>query len=326
MTRGRTRPPMMNVSAKGEVVVPPESTASRPPVPLKSDAPARPASASPLPRLASNPSVPKGPLPKIVWDENPQFEFTDEIAMQRAVEEAAVKRRREALRVWRIVAAAVVAVLLIGLVNEAVGRLFDKLPPAGLLAARSQETGQLVLRIYDKPEQPLAFESAQAVLFDHEAARRAVYDVVATLRLRAELYARADSNGAQPYLQLQQSLAEARAKVLKHSLFVRVPTLRDAPEMPQLLALTHHAGEKLVVKVPFTATRSGWTWQVGAANLTQRRTDRRLTGEALARFGPEPFIIFSATEGREVMHQKMADARRYIIAVNSELARRGLSE
>ena len=318
---------MMKVSAQGEVVVPPESTASRPPVPLKNDAPiSRPASASPLPRPASTPSVPKGPLPKIVWETNPQFEFTDEIAMQRAVEEAAVKRRREALRVWRIVIAAVVAVLLIGLVNEAVGRLFDKLPPAGLLATRSQETGQLVLRLYDKPEQPLAFESAQAVLFDHEAARRAVYDVVATLRLRAELYARADSNGAQPYLQLQQSLAEARAKVLKHSLFVRVPTLRDAPEMPQLLALTHHAGEKLVVKVPFTATRSGWTWQVGTANLAQRRTDRRLTGEALARFGTEPFIIFSATEGREVMLQKMADARRYIIGVNTELARRGLSE
>lgn len=318
---------MMQVSAKGEVVVPPESTGSRPPVPLKNDAPPlRPPSASPWPRLASNPAVPKGPLPKIVWETNPQFEFTDEIAMQRAVEEAAAKRHREALRVWRIVAAAIVAVLLIGLVNEAVGRLFDKLPSAGLLAARSQETGQLVLRIYDKPEQPLAFESAQAVLFDHEAARRAVYDVVVALRLRADLYARADSNGAQPYLQLQQSLAEARAKVLKHSLFVRGPTLRDAPEMPQLLVLTHHAGEKLVVKVPLTAMRSGWTWQVGAANLAQRRTDRRLTGEALARFGPEPFIIFSATEGREVMLQKMRAARRYIIAVNTELVRRGLAE
>lgn len=326
-TRGLTRPPMMQVSAKGEVVVPPEQTATKNPRPAAAPAELpRPASASPLPRPASNPSGPQGPLPKVTWETNSQFEFTNEVAMRRAAEAAEAAKRKEALRVWRIVGGAVLAVLLIGLANEVGAAFLRAAPSAGHVAASVDDIGRQITQLYDKPAQPLVLESARPVVFEYSTARRADYDVVTTLRLRAELYAPAESNGAQPYLQLQRSLAEARAKVLKHSLFSTVPTLRDAPEMPRLLVVTHHAGEKLVVKVPLSATRSGWSWTLAPVKLEQRRAHRPLHGEVIARFSETPFIVFNRGSARDIMLQKMQDARRYIIAVNGEMVNRGLTE
>lgn len=246
--------------------------------------------------------------------------------MRRAAEAAVAAKRKEALRVWRIVGGAVLAVLLVGLANEVGAAFFRGVPPPAQVAASGDDLGRQITRLYDKPAQPLVLESAQPVMFAHSTTRRADYDVVTTLRLRADLYAPAESNGAQPYLQLQQSLAEARAKVLKHSLFSTVPTLRDAPEMPRLLDLTHQAGEKVVVKVPLSATRSGWSWTLAPVKLEQRRANRPLKGEVIARFSETPFIVFNRGSARDIMLQKMQDARRYIIAVNVEFARRGLAE
>lgn len=332
--RGRSRPPMMQVSARGEVVVPAEEVGTSPAVPLPAEPTPRPASAPPIPPRSASPFVrpasaaplPGKPLAKIVWESNPQFEFTNEVAMRRAAEEAVAKKRRDALRVWRIVGASILAVLVIGLANELGSSFLRPLPSAEQLAANSRRIGQEIWRLYDKPTQPLAFDSAQAFLFERAGTRRADFDVVTTLRLRADLYAPADSNGAQPYLMLQRSLAEARAKVLKHSLFIEAPALRDAPEMPRLLAVTHRAGEKLVVKVPLAAQRSGWSWTLAPVKLEQRRANRQLTGEVLAGLGEEPLLVFTTSSDRDIMRQKMQEARRYIIAVNTEMLQRGLAE
>ncbi|MBI3885425.1 MAG: hypothetical protein HY302_06815 [Opitutae bacterium] len=331
-TRGRTRPPMMQVAANGEVVVPPEEPVA--PAPRPADALPRPASAPPLPRPPSAPPLarpadPPGgtaPAPKIAWETRPEFEFTNEAVMRRAAAEAETRKRRDALRVWRFTGLAVLAVALVGAGNEVASRIFNPAPAPALLADRSAEIGRQVLLLTSKPAQPLRLESARPVLFTEEIARRATYDVVVTLRLAADLYARADSNGAQPYLQLRQSLAEARARVLKHGWFAQTPVLREAPELPPLLALTHRAGEKLIVKVPLEAARRGWSWELAPVKIEQRRANRKLTGEVLARFSDSPFIVFGPDTDRELLRQKMAAARRYIIAVNLELARRGLTE
>lgn len=323
----------MQVSARGEVVVPAEEVGASPAVPVNTESTPRPASASPMPprsaspfaRPASAPPLAAKP-PKIVWESNPQFEFTNEVAMRRAAEEAVAKKRRDALRVWRIVGASILAVLVIGLANELGAAFLRPLPSAEQLANSSRTIGQEIWRLSDKPAQPLAFGSAQAFLFAGSGTRRAEFDVVTTLRLRADLYAPADSNGAQPYLMLQRSLAEAHAKVLKHSLMVEAPALRAAPEMPLLLAMTHHAGEKLVVKVPLAAQRSGWNWTLAPVDFEQRRASRRLTGEVLANFGESPVLVFTTSSDRDIMRRKMEEARGYIIAVNTEMMKRGLAE
>lgn len=338
MQRGQTRPPMMKLAASGKAVVLAEDgTGSRSPVSSQTPEsfPSPRATASPfdaalaaaersMPKFAAA-SAPKSAA-KSAWEANPQFEFTDEVAMARAAQEAAVKKRREALRVWRWVGLAVGAVVLVGLANEAVSFLANDLPPTADLNERSSEIAQQVLRIYATPAQPLALDSAQAVLFNHEIARRANYDVAVTLQVRADLYARADSNGAQPYLLLQKSLAEAQAKVLRHSLYLAVPALKRAPELPQLLVLNHRAGEKFTVKVPLAAERSGWHWKFTPVQLNQRRANRKLTGEVIARFSDAPFIVFSTAAEREVMRQKMQAARDYIVAVGAALRSRGLEE
>ncbi len=313
-TRGLPRPPMIEASAQGDVVVPPEKDGWEFPLQPKGMPSVRPAS---IPRTSSR----KGAL-----QTNPQFEFVNEAAMGRAAKEAVVKRRREAMQVWHFIGFAVLLVLGIGIVNEVASYLIDDLPPTDLLAARSSEIGQQVRRLYNLPAQPLGFPTAKTILFDRESARWAAYEVVVTVRLSADLYAQADSNGAQPYLQMQQSLADARIKVLKHGLFLEVPALRETPELPQLLVLTHRAGEKLIVKVPLAAARSRWRWQTGVVDFERRRVNRRLTGEVLANFSAGSYIIFGTPDAREVMRQKMAAARRYIIAVNSEMNRRGLAE
>lgn len=316
---------MMTVSAQGVVVVPTDDNSARP-VESVAEVLPRPTSAPPLPPIAFNTTLPKTGAAKITWESNSQFEFTNEAAMRRAAEAALAAKRKEALRVWRIVGGAVLAVVLVGLANEVGAAFFRGVPPPAQIAARGADLGRQLTRLYDQPAQPLVLESVQPVVFEHSTTRRADYDVVATLRLRADLYAPAESNGAQPYLQLQQSLAEARAKVLKHSLFSTVPTLRDAPEMPRLLDLTHQAGEKVVVKVPLAAARSGWSWTLAPVKLEQRRASQRLSGEVLARFAETPFIVFNRGSAREIMLQKMQDARSYIIAVNTEMMNRGLTE
>jgi hypothetical protein len=295
---------MMKLAKSGRVVLPP-----------------------PEPGSAPRPPPPKRPPKpvKIVWDVPAQFEILDEAAVQQAAEEAKKARTREALRTWRFVALAVAAVAALIFFSELAAATTNALPPAARLQARSAEIAEQVRRLYDSPRQPLALEGVKPVLFAQEGSRRATYDVVVTLRLRVPLYAPANSNGAQTYLQLQRSLADARARVLRHGLDQDNPALRTAVEMPLLLAVTHKAGEPLVIKVPLEAERSGWTWKFGPPRLDQRNVSRQLTGNMIRHYQPAPFLVFGTPAGREQMRQKITEARRYIQAANTELARRGLS-
>ncbi len=296
---------MMKLAKSGHVIRPPEEPGS----------------------AATKPTAPKRPArpTKIVWDVPAQFEILDDAAVKQAAQEAEKARTREALRTWRFVALAVVAAAALIFFYELAVATANALPPAVELQARCAEIAAQVHRLYDSPRQPLAIDDTQAVLFAQEGSRRVSYDVVVRLRLRVPLYAPANSNGAQAYLQLQRSLADAHTRVLRHGLDQDNPVLRAAVEMPQLLAVTHKVGETIVIKVPLEAERSGWNWKFAPPRLDQRGVSRQLTGDIIRRYQAAPFILFGTPAGREQMRQKISEARRYILAVNAALARRGLA-
>ena len=65
---------------------------------------------------------------------------------------------------------------------------------------------------------------------------------------------------------LQESLQWAREQELKLAaltLSARPPP----PELPRLLQLLHRAGEPVVVRVPFEATKVGWGWRIKPPQL-----------------------------------------------------------
>ena len=269
--------------------------------------------------------LPKGAAMK-TGATNPQFEFTNEVTMQLATEEAVVQKRQEALSVWRWIGMAAGVVLLIGLLNEGGSFLINRVPPAGELAERSRKIASQVLGLYATSAQPLTLESVKEVLINQEFARRVSYDVVVALQLRADLFALADTNGAQPYLLLQRKLDEAQDKVLRYSLNLAMPALEHVPELPHLLMQTHRTGEKLLVTVPLEAERSGWSWKYVPVELAQRRVNRVLKGEVLAHFTSTPVLIFNSDEDRAARLLKMQEARDYVLAVNNVMLRHGLEK
>lgn len=136
---------------------------------------------------------------------------------------------------------------------EAARFLFSDAPPATQLDATVQEAAQRVLTQWRAPAAPWRLEGARAQPVWREGAGTRHYDALVTLRLEAALYAPAVSNGTESYRLLQRSLADARVAARQHGLDVSVPALQDVPELPELLDVTAKEGEKLVVRVPFTA-------------------------------------------------------------------------
>lgn len=207
---------------------------------------------------------------------------------------------------------------------EAARFLFSDAPSAAHLAARTQEAAQLVLAQRRSPAAPWRLDNARAEPVWREGAGTRHYDAVVTLRLETALYTPATSNGTESYRQLQRSLADARVAARRHGLDVAVPALQEVPELPELLDATAKEGEKLVVRVPFTARRGLWRWETGEPEMNHARASRRMEGQALAAWGKEPYLRFDTAAERAAMRRQMQRAREFVLTTNRELLARGL--
>jgi hypothetical protein len=242
------------------------------------------------------------------------------------MEADAAKRAAELSRrtPWPWVLGSVAVVVLVVLVLF-MPLLFVDLPDAAKLAPPCARVAEQVLPLYDSPTTPLQIVSSNAVLLSHTGATRASYDAVVTLQLKESLYAPASSIGAQSYLQLQQSLSEARFNILQHRLHLEVPALRELVELPLLLESAHRRGEKLVVKLTLEARRSVVGWRFQAAPLVQRRASRELGGKPLNAWAGTEVLLFGVKGDSAEIRRRMNVARKFIVEVQKELARRGLA-
>ena len=207
---------------------------------------------------------------------------------------------------------------------EAARFLLSDAPSAGQLAGTAQEAARLVLAQRRSPATPWRLDNARAEPVWREGGGVRHYDAVVTLRLEAALYAPAISNGTESYRLLQRSLADARVAARRHGLDVSVPALQEVPELPELLDVTAKEGDKLVVRVPFTARRGLWRWETGAPERIHARASHRIEGQALAAWGKAPYLRFDTAAERAAMRQRMQQAREFVLTTNRELQARGL--
>ncbi len=310
--RGRERPPLMQLTSRRQ-----RMAAAKGSPPQQAPAPV-----SVVPLSLPIPAVAVPLPPKIDWHEIPDLEFVNTARLAEIAAEARARRRRDALSLLRPVGWGLGALVSVVLLVEAWHYFVNDLPPERQLAAEKDRMAAQMLQRFDAPAQPFEVESVRAELVSTQGSSRADYSLVVTLRLAAPLYAPADSNGAQPYLQLQRSAVEAQDAMLKHRLFLSRPALAEPVELPLLITLVHRPGEKLVIEVPLEAARAGWRWRL-QTRPEQARGAARFDGQILAQFGDTPVLIFNSAQARATMRLLMAEAQKFVLAVNDELARQG---
>lgn len=262
-------------------------------------------------------------VPKSIWDEPlPEVELVNAQRLAEIAAEIEARRRRDRIAFWRLLGMAAGAVAAVIVAVEAWQFFGNDRPAPERLEAVAAEAAAQVLARLAAPSQPLALERVETELMAAAGSSRSDYEVVVTVRLRENLFGPADSNGAQPYLQLQRSVREAGDRMRQQRLFLERPDLAAAVELPLLLAPTHRAGERMVVRVPLAAERVGWRWRLEARPERMRPQGPLFHGRVLADYGREPRLIFGSPEAREKMRPLMNEARRFILAVNSELSAR----
>lgn len=262
-------------------------------------------------------------IAKSLWDEPPpEVELVNAARLAEIAAEIEARRRRDRMAMLKLCAAAAGFVLaVIGLVE--LWQVFGngRVSPERL-AAEAGAVGLEIVAAHSTAAQPMALDSVRTEERAGARAGRADYDVVVTLRVTENLFAPADSNGAQPYLLLQRSVNEAADRMRRDRLFLDNPGLSDPVRMPRLLALAHRAGERIEVRVPLISERVGFRWRLVPKLAEARRAGAPFGGQILARWADEPYLIFGSSEAREQMRGLMADGRRYVLAVNAELDRR----
>lgn len=274
-------------------------------------------------RPAAAAAKPAAPVPKSIWDEPPpEVELVNARRLAEIAAEIEERRRRDRIAFWRLLGTGTVAVMAVILLVEAWQFFGNDRPAPERLEAIAAETAGLVMTRLASSSQPLALERVEAELVHSASSRRSDYEVLVTVRLRENLFGPAESNGAQPYLQLQRSVREAGDRMRQQRLFLERPDLAAAVELPLLLAPTHRAGERLVVRVPLSAERVGWRWRLQAQPERMRPQGPLFHGRVLADHGNEARLIFGSPEAREAMRPLMNEARRFILAVNAELSAR----
>jgi hypothetical protein len=221
-------------------------------------------------------------------------------------------RRRNLLRVVLPLLAGVVALhfLIIYTVLRA--------PSAGKLAALAERTAADVLRLYSNPEQPFELSESHAQVQAHLDAATVRSVVTVTLRLREPLYEPADSNGTEVYRSYAAAIAHLEAESARRGLAsdgaAHVP-----PVLPKILRRTHGAGETLVVSAPALAHRFGWSWNLGTAELEQRRTDRTFAGKILALQGHGPVLLLDSPDTLTRIRELNRLAKEYLEHVGRDL-------
>lgn len=310
--QGRERVEPLRVT-KGDEALPP-SPPSTPGAPAHSGSlPHAPVPSAPLP--------PEGPAPvatppaKIDWNEVPLVELIDAATQQRAEAEAEAKHVRDALALLRVLSLGAGLVLVLLLAVEILQFLTNDRPAEKSLQREAARVGEAMLAHYTAPGQPIAVQSVAAEFVDAPGKGRANYHLLVTLELRAPLYAPADSNGAQAYLQLQRATADAQQRVLASPVLRARAALLSPPSLPALIAQTHRRGERLVIRVPLEAERHGLRWELTTRPERRRLLSPRFTGETMDR-QPQPNLVFGAPASRDEMRRLQAEARDFILAVN----------
>lgn len=311
--QGRERVEQMRVTKAGQAL---------PPAPLphpKPPAPARPAPSAAAPGVQSSPEVPPPPAAaapaKIDWNEVPLVELIDATTQQRAEVEAEAKRVHDALALLRVLSFGAGLVLVLVLAFEFLQFLTNDRPAEKSLQREAARVGEAMLAHYAAPGQPIAVQSVEAEFVDAPGKGRANYHLLVTLELLAPLYAPADSNGAQAYLQLQRATADAQQRVLASAALRTRAALLSPPSLPPLIAQTHRRGERLTIRVPLEAQRHGLRWELTTRPERRRALSPRFNGETMDR-QPQPNLVFGAPASRDEMRRLQAEARDFILAVN----------
>jgi hypothetical protein len=261
---------------------------------------------------ASGPAEPR-PAP-IVWEEKVETEIMDAEEEVRRMEAARRRRREELLVFGELLLGALLAVALITGTVEFYRWWHDDQPPADQLSARAGLLAAEALHRLSTPQLPLALDSARPVLRRQPDSEHAEYEVVVVLRLRADLYVSATSNGAQPYLQLRQSVAEASDLALRHYTRLADTDLPSRPELPPLLELTAHAGGRTTLHLPLRAERFGWHWRLEVPAGADWTPDRPLAGLPRGNY-PADALVFGPPVDRATIRRLQQEARDYVLAV-----------
>ena len=161
---------------------------------------------------------------------------------------------------------------------------FNREPSDEALEAVAHKTTVQLLTLLSSAALPLQGDGAICELRERIDLTHLRYEVQVTLRLREDLVVPAQSNGTQAYRQLQASLHEAQQLELKLNLFSAADG-RRAPELPRLLQISRHAGDPLVVRVPFRAERFGWWWRFSPPQLGLRLVSDTMEGDTIQRSG-----------------------------------------
>lgn len=237
-------------------------------------------------------------------------------AMQREAVTRELKRRA-LIRFARVFAiSAVVAVLL----HVTVTRFLCATPSETALQAHVRRLPDAVLPLFSSARQPLQADSVVITQADPIDAKNFRYVASVTLRLRKPLYIPAVTNGTVQYRRLQQALLTAREQELRFNLF-NAADAPEAPTLPLLLQQSHRAGETIVVRVPFTARRFGWTWRIDAPQLALNVANRALEGDSLERYDGMAHLIFGSPATLADVRQRVKQANNYLLAVAKTVQR-----
>ncbi|MBI2514148.1 MAG: hypothetical protein HYV96_19420 [Opitutae bacterium] len=320
--QGRERVEQMRVTRGGAALPSARKSAAHPRAANPIVPPATPVPASETsPAAEAEPKVASGTT-KIDWNEVPLVELIDAAAQQRTEVETEARRVHDAVSLLRVLSIGLAAVIAIVFAFELVQALANDRPADARLSAEAERVGAAMLRQYAAPGQSIALASARAEFVEAPEKGRANFHVLVTLELRAPLYAPADSNGAQAYLQLQRALADAQQRVLASPVLRAQPTLLSPPTMPALIAQTHRRGERLTIRVPLEAQRRGFSWALVAHPEQRRVLSPLFVGETIDR-QPRPHLVFGAAASRDEVRRLQAEARAFILAVQRAAAGAG---
>ena len=234
------------------------------------------------------------------------------------LKEAAERERRRAVRTGLLKAAGGIALGLVVL-HFLLTRVIWRFPEPDVLSRHVTQAMEAVLPLVSTSRQPLRAGEARAVLAERDDAHHLRYIAEITLRLSEPFYVPAHTNGTGPYRLHQESLQSARADELRLRLFPEGDG-PPVPEMPLLIQVSHRVDEPVVVRIPFTAERTAWTWRLQPPRLDLRNVDRNLAGDGIGHYAGSPHLVFGNESLNEVEALTQA-ARAYIIRVQQAIQR-----
>jgi hypothetical protein len=259
--------------------------------------------------------------PIVDWSAVPEVQLITAAATEQARVQTEARRWDDLRRILRTLGLVLGVGLALVAGHELLQRIFNARPSEVRFTALGAEVAASLLGELDSPARPLRRDTEEVRLVAQLDSRRADYRLVVTLRLREALYGPADSNGAQAYLDLQGSVAEAHKRVVRERLFLDHPELAAPPQLPVLLDRTHRAGERLVVELPVEARRAWWGWRLEPLTARRRISSPPFSGEILA-LQPVPHLLFGEASARERMGGLLQAARAYVLAVQHAAATR----